>query len=667
MLSTTEKYLFTLLIVITGGLAVRTFKTVYDIVRRGEPDLSLRDLPTRLWESALVFVTQRTVLKTRRRASIFHALVAWGFIYYLIVNLGDLLEGYIPNFRFLGAGIAGNLYRFGADVLSIGALLGMTMLLVRRFVAQAPEFFYNDNVTLYPKARSGIRRDSLIVGVFILLHVGFRFLGASFKVAAAGGGDPWQPFASLVAGLLNGMSETGLMAGERLGFWVALGLIFIFLPYFPYTKHLHLIAGPINYLTRPRRRSPGALNPIDFEDETREEFGVRRIDQLPQTQILDAFACIMCNRCQDVCPAYVTGKELSPSALEVNKRYLIKSHMRAIAGGADSPELLGAAISESALWACTSCGACVEVCPVGNEPMFDILDIRRYRVLTEGAFPNELQNAFNGMERQGNPWQMGTDRLAWAEGLDVPTVEDNPDFEYLYWVGCAASYDPRARKVARAFVSILRAANVNYAVLGQMESCTGDTARRAGYEYLFSEMASANIDTLKQVKARKIVATCPHCLHTLGSEYPQFGSDFEVLHHTQLINQLVGRGLIQTDSQAMATVTFHDPCYLGRHNDITAEPRAALEGVNANLVEMARSGKNSFCCGAGGGQMWKEEEHGNQGVNANRFAEAQATGAQTLAVGCPFCLVMLTDANQAAGNTMEVRDVAEIVAAAMGA
>ena len=445
---------------------------------------------------------------------------------------------------------------------------------------------------------------------------------------------------------------------------MALGLILLFMPYFPFSKHLHLIIAPINYLTRPRREALGALAPMDFDDPKMDEFGVQRLEQLGQTQLLDAFACIMCNRCQDVCPAYVTGKELSPSALEVNKRYMLNSDMAALASGAASAPLVGNAISESALWACTTCGACVEICPVGNEPMFDIVGMRRYQVLTAGEFPGQLQNAFNGMERQGNPWQMSEDRMAWAAGLDVPTVEDNPDFEYLYWVGCAASYEPRAKEVARAFVKIMNVAGVNYAVLGDQESCTGDTARRAGHEYLFFEMAVANIETLNGVGARRIVATCPHCLHSLGVEYAQFGTQFDVIHHTTLINDLIGASRLKQNGADGGTqrVTFHDPCYLGRHNGVFADPRDALGAGKVELLEMARSRENSFCCGAGGGQMWKEEEPGDIGVNASRFEEAAGTGADTLAVGCPFCLVMMTDASRAASESLRVRDVAEIVA-----
>ena len=436
------------------------------------------------------------------------------------------------------------------------------------------------------------------------------------------------------------------------------------MPYFPYSKHIHLIVAPINYLMRPERTALGALPPIDFDDHDLEEVGVQRLEQLGQTLLLDAFACVMCNRCQDVCPAYATGKELSPAALEINKRYMLKSDMAALAGGATSAPLVGNAISPSALWACTACGACVEICPVGNEPMFDIMELRRYQVMTAGDFPAQLQNAFNGMERQGNPWQMNEDRVAWAEGLQVPTIEDNPEFEYLYWVGCAASYDPRAKDVARSFVKILNAAEVNYAILGMQEGCTGDTARRAGHEYLFSEMAAANIETLTGAGARRIVVTCPHCLHSLGAEYSPFGAVLEVIHHTTLINQLVRAGKLNLsgEGESAQRVTFHDPCYLGRHNGVFEDPRDALTAGKVELLEMDRTRSNSFCCGAGGAQMWKEEEPGQVGVNTSRFEEAKGTGADTLVVGCPFCMVMMTDASRAAGESMPVRDVAEIVA-----
>jgi Fe-S oxidoreductase len=285
----------------------------------------------------------------------------------------------------------------------------------------------------------------------------------------------------------------------------------------------------------------------------------------------------------------------------------------------------------------------------------------------ESSFPNQLQNAFRGMERTGNPWQMANDRLEWAKPLDfpVPTVEEKADFEVLYWVGCAAAFDPRAQQTARALVTVLHKAGVDFAVLGNMESCTGDVARRAGNEYLFYEMASANIETLNEVKPKKIITACPHCLHTLKTEYPDYGGQYEVVHHTTYINDLIGSGRLKVDGKKLAEATFHDPCYLGRHNGVYDAPREVLVAAGAPLTEMPRTGRNSFCCGAGGAQVWKEEEHGREAVNANRYQEAKATGAKTLAVGCPFCTRMLVDANAEAGSSMDVKDIAEIVVEAL--
>ena len=319
------------------------------------------------------------------------------------------------------------------------------------------------------------------------------------------------------------------------------------------------------------------------------------------------------------------------------------------------------------MWACTACGACVDICPVGNEPMFDILYIRRYQMLMENSFPDELKTAYRGMERNGNPWNMSArDRMKWANGLEVPTVDENPDFEILWWVGCAPSYDPRAQDTARALAKVLAAAGVNFAVLGEIERCTGDSARRSGNEALFFELAQGNIETLNEVmgeQKRRIVTTCPHCLQTLGKEYSQYGGDYEVIHHTQLLSELTAARKISVERfKEVDMITFHDPCYLGRQNGIVEEPRKLLLDTNAFVVEMPRHGKHSFCCGAGGAQMWKEEEHGTAAVNVTRYNEAAATGAKTIAVGCPFCLTMMTDASKQADQGIKVKDIAEIIA-----
>ena len=668
MLTFVEKLVFFVLALAALGLAQRIFRQAARVIQRGEGRLHFEELPWRVWQALEVTVTQRTVFRARLSTSAMHAFIVYGFLFYFLVNTGDLLEGYF-DIEFLGTAPIGKLYRLMGDVLSVAIMFGMIYFLIRRFLVQSPALKFHDGVKLHPKMQQGMRTDSLIVGVFILVHVGARFLGETFWVALREGGDSWQPIAQAISRLWEGLDHETLEAGEHIMWWLALGTILAFIPYFPYTKHAHLFMGPLNYFSRPERRSLGALDPIDLEDETHEQFGAARLEHLTQTQLFDSFACIMCNRCQDACPAYITGKELSPSALEINKRYEIKQHMAALADGVESPNLLlEFAITPSAVWACTTCGACIDVCPVGNEPMFDIIDIRRDLVLTQGEFPAELQGAFRGMENTGNPWQMGENRMAWAEGLDVRTVEDTDDFEVLYWVGCAGSFEPRAQKIARALVQILNAAGVKFAVLGEMESCTGDTARRAGNEYLFAEVAKLNIDMLNEVNPPRILATCPHCLHTIGMEYPQFGGEYEVVHHTTFINELIRDGRLKLHSPPHTNVTFHDPCYLGRHNGLYDEPRYALGAAGAAVTEMPRSRNDSLCCGAGGAQFWKEEEHGSARVNLTRYAEAEATGADTLAVSCPFCIRMFDDASQDEGvaKTLAIKDVAEIVAGQLG-
>jgi Fe-S oxidoreductase len=508
------------------------------------------------------------------------------------------------------------------------------------------------------------------------VHVGSRFLGQSVEIAA-GEGASWQPFASLVANLWRPLSPVFLEIFWHIFFWGAIGTILLFIPYFLYSKHIHLFFAPLNFLLKPERRSMGELERLNFDDESIVQFGASRLEDLGWEQIMDAYACIMCYRCQEVCPPYNTGKVLSPAAMEINKRYLLNAEGgRLAAGEPSSQRLVEWVIPPEAIWACTACGACVDICPVNNEPMRDILDIRRSLVLMENEFPAQLQNAFRGMERNVNPWNVSpAERMKWAEGLNVPVIDQNPTPEILWWVGCAPATDARAQKTSRAFAQILSAAGINYAVLGQNEQCSGDSARRAGNEFLFNELAKANVEILNEVAPPRIVTTCPHCLHTLKNEYPAFGGNYAVIHHTQLIQELVEAGRLKFRSEIVPSkngfqkVTWHDPCYLGRQNNILEAPRTVVQQFAADFTEMPRHGKKSFCCGAGGAQMWKEEEHGAEGVNQNRMREAIAVtrasnqGSGTLAVGCPFCMVMLTDASRAAGDQVQVMDIAEIVAA----
>ncbi|MHC1781864.1 MAG: (Fe-S)-binding protein [Anaerolineaceae bacterium] len=661
MLSIAEKIIFALAALATLYATWKAVDRLARIIGRGSGKVDWKLAGKRLVDVLLKVLTMKPTFNTRIGVGILHLLVVWGFSYYFLVNFADVLQGYITDFHFLGSGIAGGIYRLVADVLTVTVLVCIVFFLVRRFVLKSSALTTRDTTLLHPNARAGIARDSAIVGVFVLIHVGVRFLGESFTLAQEGK-DVWQPFASLVSSLWVGCA--GLEIARHAAFWLALGAIMIFFVYFPYSKHIHIFFAPLNFLLKPERRSPGELSKIDFDDESLELFGANRLEELAWPQLMDAYACIMCYRCQDVCPAYATGKLLSPAALEINKRYYFNSEGEKFAHGeASSKELIEFAIPSEAIWACTTCGACVDICPVNNEPMKDIIDIRRSRVLMENEFPAQLQQSFRGMERAMNPWGVApAERMKWAKDLDVPTIEKNPEPDILWWVGCAPATDARTQKTARAFANILKSAQVNYAVLGQSEQCTGDSARRAGKEDLFFQLATANVEILNEVAPKRIVTTCPHCLQTLKNEYPTFGGNYEVIHHSQFIQELTDAGKLKLAPAAeQQLVTYHDPCYLSRHNDIKSEPRAVLKSAGSQITEMARHGEKTFCCGAGGAQVWKEEEHGTERIQINRFNEVKATGAEVLALGCPFCMTMMCDAAKDTGSDMKILDIAEIV------
>ena len=657
MLSPIEKILFALATLASLYYTWRGVQRIIQHIASGQGKVNWSLIWKRLGNLIVKVGLFQPVFRFRLWPSILHALIGWGFLSFLLINLSDLIYAY-TNFKLLEhLGWFGDLYRGLADIANVAIIAAILGMVIRRFVLRPAALSTRQTTLLHPKARSGILRDSAIVAGFIFIHNSMRFLGESFFLARNGIVDRWQPVISTAAGLWSGVDANTLLAGERLAFWLSIGAVVAFLPYFPYSKHIHLFFAPINFALKPERRSIGELNYINLDDTSIEQFGAASMKDLGWEQIMDSYACIMCFRCQEVCPAYNTGKLLSPAALEINKRY----HLN-YGGATDVP--MTQLISEEAVWACTSCGACVDICPVGNEPMRDILDIRRNLTLMESNFPKQLESAFKGMERNMNPWNVSqADRMKWAEGLHVPTIEQNPEPEILWWVGCAPATDVRAQKTAQAFAKILNAAGINFAVLGKNEACTGDSARRAGREDIFFGLATQNVEILNEVKPKRIVTTCPHCLHTIKNEYPAFGGNYEVIHHTQLINELVGAGKIQlsvTDDQYR--VTFHDPCYLGRHNKIFDAPREDLKSAGLTVIEMPRNSAKSFCCGAGGAQMWKEEEPGTGRVNEARFAEAKATGANAIAVGCPFCLTMMSDASKSDDSGIQVRDVAEIVA-----
>ncbi|MCH7763719.1 MAG: (Fe-S)-binding protein [Candidatus Marinimicrobia bacterium] len=670
MLYPLERIIFVLVVLVSLGLSWVTFSKMFKVIGRGADPIDWKKAFLNLPKGLGVFLSQRTLFKTRPIVGGIHAVVAWGFTLYMAVNVVDVLYGMIPGFHFLPNHIMGDIYRFFVDIFSILVLIGVKYFMFRRFIAKDQNLVVKEPVLLSESARNGMRRDSFIVGMFILCHVGFRFIGASFEVAIQG--HDWsQPAATLLSFLwteLN-MTQASLAVGEHVSWWLALGLILAFLPYFPYSKHAHLFMGPLNYMAAKERRSPATLEIMDLEDENAEQFGASKLEHLPQKELLDGYACIMCNRCQDLCPAYITGKELSPSALEINKRYYFNEHLTPFANGAETTDpLYKWMLTEEAIWSCTTCGYCVEVCPVGNEPMVDILRIRQDLVLMESNFPQEAMDVFNKIETYGNPWGMSPqDREKWTEGLDVPIMREKGSAEYLYWAGCAGAYDDRGKAISKSVVKILNEANVDYAVLGNEETCTGDSARRIGNEYLFQMQAKQNMENFEKYGVKKIITQCPHCLTTLKNDYGEMGAELDVIHHSQFIGQLLADGKIKPEKNLTEKVTFHDACYLGRHLGEYDAPREVLQSVMVDgndIIEMDRTKEQSFCCGAGGGNMWYEIKTGKR-MNIERFEEAIETGAKTVVTSCNFCMIMMEDSRKVTGQdeTMEVVDIAELVAA----
>jgi Fe-S oxidoreductase len=447
--------------------------------------------------------------------------------------------------------------------------------------------------------------------------------------------------------------------------WAHVLLILGFLVYLPHSKHLHIATAAINvYFGRTRSR--GRLEPLRFDDDVPEEemrFGIGTVEDLTWKQMMDAFSCTECGRCQDACPAFATGKVLSPKLVIMGVRDHLFAEGPGLSRGDDdapSTPVVSRDSLEEMAWDCVTCGACVQACPVNIEHIDHIVDLRRHLVMVESRFPSEAEPMLRDVERQGNPWgRPQAERTAWTEGLDVRVLEPgDPVPEYLYWVGCAASYDERAREAARSTATLLTKAGVDFAILGPAEACTGDPARRMGNEFVFQAYAEQNVATLDEAGVTKIVASCPHCFNTIANEYPDFGGRYEVVHHTELLAELVRDGRL-SPTAGEQEITYHDSCYLARHNDVRAQPRELAAAVGTP-VEMERREERTFCCGAGGAHMWMEERAGP--INEERVREAAETGAGTLAVACPFCTVMLDDGVKSSGRELRVADVATLLA-----
>ena len=550
-----------------------------------------------------------------------------------------------------------------SDLFSVLVLIGIIYFLIRRFIGKPRVFEFNKNVKLQNKvSEGGIRKDSLIVGIFIILHVGSRWLGSAFHLAEREVAEWSMPTASLVAPLFLGWS--GLETGIHVTWWLAMGLIVLFIPYFPYSKHIHIFLAPLNLAFANREANGKLMEPADSSKP-----GASTLDELPWKQVFDSYACIMCTRCHEVCPAHESGSPLSPSALEINKRYFINQNSSDLASGKLKLDLLQEAISSDAVWSCTTCMACVEVCPVGNEPMQDILQIRR-KLVFDAKMPDELSDALRSLDEQGNSFgESSRKRTRWTRDLDFPIKDASKEkVEYLWYVGDFASFNQNCIEKTRKVAEVLTAAGVDFGILMKDEKSAGNDARRVGEEGLFDALAEDNIQTLENCDFQHILTTDPHTYNTLRNEYPSKGGVYSVKHYSTLLMELILSGRIKITKPLKLKATYHDPCYLGRYNGIFDAPREVMRQCGVELLEMSRNRTNSFCCGAGGGQVWKKEhEDMKQRPSENRIEEALLTGANYFTVACPKDMSMYSDAVKTSGNenNMAVRDLVDYVAEAM--
>ena len=634
---------------VSGFLFVRRVGLLVGLVKAGSPAERSGEVPARLRNEAVIVVGQRKLL-LRLVPGLVHAAIFWGFVV-LFPTIVIAMIGAVDKHATLPWLGHQGWFALMVDVFCVLVLAGVAGAVAIRKV-QRPARFQGSHLG---EADLILALIAGIVTTLLLWHAARIALGLNEWPAS------WSPVSDALSGLFGDGSATEVL--ERVFVWAHVLIILGFLAYLPHSKHLHIATAAINvWFGRTRLR--GRIEPLRFDvpdDEMR--FGAGTVPDLTWKQVVDTFSCTECGRCQDVCPAWNTGKELSPKLLIMALRDQVFEEGPPLVRGEEGFELsplVPNAVSDNVVWDCVTCGACVRECPVSIEHIDHIIDLRRHLVMMDSRFPSESEQMLRDVERASNPWgKAQTERADWAEELGVRVLQPGePAPEVLYWVGCAASFDERARTAAQSTAKLLKAAGVDFAILGPRESCTGDPARRMGNEYLFQAHAEQNVTTLNEAGVTKIVASCPHCFNTLSGEYPDFGGNYEVVHHSELLAELVRDGRLEP-AAGDRSITYHDSCYLARHNDVMADPRELVEAVG-KPVEMERSGKRTFCCGAGGAHMWMEERGGL--INEERAREAAETGAETLAVACPFCTVMLDDGVRANGDELRVADVSTLLA-----
>lgn len=635
-------------------------------LRIGKPENRFDRPWERLKRVAVVAFGQSKLLR-EPLAGLMHFFIFWGFVILLTAVIESIGEGFVSDFSLawiLGVELYESL-AFLQELFAGLVIISVFVALWRRYVIRPKRL----EVDLHGK----IDATAILVAILLIMLSMVGQNGARMAVQ-----NPEFVHVRFLSGVLAPMyaalGQSSAQTWFEIYWWIHIVLVLAFLNYLPYSKHLHVLSSIPNVFfssLRPR----GALKPLDLEAENVEKFGASDVEDLTWKQLLDGYTCTECGRCTASCPANTTGKLLSPRKIIVDIRrrleekgpLVLEGGEVVVAEGEKSPlekTLLHDYITPRELFACTTCMACVQECPVNIEHVDAIVEMRRNLVLMESNFPQEVQLVFRNLENNFTPWAFSaSSRAEWAEGMNIPRLSEVQEVDVLFWVGCAGSYDARYKKVTQAFSKLMQQAGVKFGILGTEEKCTGDPARRIGNEYLAQMLMKDNVQTLNRYKFKKIVTSCPHCFNTLKNEYPQFGGNYEVVHHTEFLLQLVNEGRIKVSQATRAKITYHDSCYLGRYNEVYDQPRTILKTVpGVQVVEMPRNRTRGFCCGAGGGRMFMEEHEGKR-VNIERTEEALAVQPDVIGTACPFCMTMMTDGVKAkeASDRVAVRDIAEIL------
>jgi Fe-S oxidoreductase/nitrate reductase gamma subunit len=667
MLTTWEKLIFVFLILATAAAFFQPLIRRFRIILAGQPDARFRDIGRRFGRAAVKVLLQRCTLRdTRFFTGLMHVFIFYSALSFDTMTVNHTLEGFFKGFYLFGGSKFGLFFSLLIDVAAIAVMIGVLFLAFRRFIIR-------------PKAYATTRGDSAAIYSLITLATFTYLYYEGFAIAHHPETARLSFLGIWLAGAIrNAGLGAGLIATHfRISWWAHIVAVYAFIAYVPHSKYLHMFAGPFNVFFR-RNTMSGELEALDLEHS--ETFGVEKLTDFTWKDNLDAFACMECGRCQDACPAFASGKPLSPKMIMFNMEKALLTDGNAVTAKRrdELKDLVPEPFTEGEIWTCTTCGACMKECPVEIEHISKIVGVRRSQVLMQSKFPQELNAFFRNIETNSNPWGIGFSKRAdWAEGLDVKLLSDVPHAEYLFWVGCMGAYDEEGKKTARALVTILDKAGIKFGTLGTEEKCCGDSARRLGNEYLFQSLAQENIALFKTRNVKKIVTICPHGYNTFKHEYPKLLDmipdltpedkerlrSIEVVSHVELIQGLIAGGKLTLRGQEAGTYTYHDPCYLGRHNGLTKEPRSILaSALRGKKKELGRHGERSFCCGAGGGLMWTEESLG-QRINHLRVDEVIASGAGLAAAACPFCLTMLRDGlKDKEREDIRVKDIAQLAA-----